>query len=164
MPLFKKHACREHSHSLPMEENWLGQYSTTEGRRSLLGGFVRFHSETCCCFVIIARFSSWSSLKSIPHDSIHSLLWKSPQEYTYELDVCFELMSHALLFANPNFARTSDDYFEKLATCHWFSIEFGLCERDGGWHSSIKAGLLSSYGELQYSGRLAPKRISDLIF
>nr|CAG8506256.1 8433_t:CDS:10 [Entrophospora candida] len=71
--------------------------------------------------------------------------------YTPEPDVCHELLGHVPLFCDPDFADFSQIY--------WFTVEFGLCRQEGGIRA-YGAGLLSSFGELEYSLSDKPEKYS----
>lgn len=86
--------------------------------------------------------------------------------YTPEPDICHELLGHVPLFANREFADFSqqiglaslaatDEDIVRLAAVYWFTVEFGLLKQDDQV-KAYGAGVLSSFGELEWSCNPSP--------
>lgn len=85
----------------------------------------------------------------------------SRPDYTPEPDVVHEFIGHVPAFTNPAFADFSEfigkgaaianeEQLIQLGRLYWFTVEFGLVQEDAGI-KAFGAGLLSSYGELEYA-------------
>eukprot|EP01083_Nonionella_stella_P087425 243245_1 len=91
--------------------------------------------------------------------------------YTPEPDIVHEIVGHAPMFAVPSFADFShqiglmsigatDEQVDQLARCYWYSVEFGVVSQHGE-HRAYGAGLLSSFGELDYMATSGEPKFTD---
>jgi phenylalanine-4-hydroxylase len=174
LPLHHKYAAAEHVRLLPLFEQNCGLRKDNIPQLQDISDYLQ-ESTGFSLRPVAGLLSTRNFLYGLAFRTFFStqyLRHHSRPLYTPEPDLIHEIC-HSVLFADQAFADFShqiglaaigatDEQIEQLGRCYWFTVEFGLCKQ-GNDVKAFGAGILSSFGELEYSMGLNPNEKPKLL-
>jgi phenylalanine-4-hydroxylase len=162
VPLHKKYACKEFNENF---EAFIKEAGFTREEIPQLSKITKFlKKETGTIYRPVAGLLSQREfLNGLAFRVFHSTQYirhRSEPLYTPEPDIIHEILGHAIMFANKDFADfsqaiglaslgVSDEDVTRLGNIYWFTIEFGICSQNNK-KKIYGSGILSSPKEIEW--------------
>lgn len=169
VPLHKKYACKEFNENF---EAFIREAGFSRDHIPQLSRITKFlKKETGTIYRPVAGLLSQREfLNGLAYRVFHSTQYirhKSAPLYTPEPDIIHEILGHAIMFANKDFAEfsqaiglaslgVSDEDISRLGNIYWFTIEFGICKQNNE-RKIYGSGILSSPKEIEWTMSDKPK-------